>query len=470
MAVTRIMPIHATKGYKISSTLSDRIDYGLNPLKTDEGRLVSSFACDPETAVAQFTLSKNQYAQFTGRTQKNNVIAYQLRQSFAPGEITPEEANKIGYELAERLLKGNFAFVVATHVDKAHIHNHIYFNSTSLDCKRKYRNKIRSIKHIARLSDLICIEHQLSVVSNPEKRNTAYNHWEGYNKYSSLRDLLRADIDEVLENKPKDFDDFISQMIEKGYSIKFGKHISFSHSRQRKNIRLRSLGTGYSEEEIKSIISTKGKAKSQKEKKNEKQKTNLLIDVQQKIAEGKGKGYENWAKVFNLKQMAKTVLYLQENGFSDYDELANKTDDMTSRINELMAEIRSSEKRIKELKVLREHIINYHNTRKIFAQYKASGYSKKFLAEHEPEIILHRAAKKKFDELGIKKLPDIKSINKEYAELSDKKDKAYTEYRSLKDEHRELLIHKSNTEAILGISSAESKKEKDKKHSQETIS
>lgn len=469
MAVTKIIAMHQNEGMTISKSISNRTDYGMNPQKTENGKLVSSFACDPHTVVSEFVLSKKQYHSLTGRKQKNDILAYQVRQSFKPNEITPEEAHKIGYEFAERFLKGKHAFIVCTHTDKAHIHNHIYFNSTTLDCKRKFRDKFFISKDVARLSDLICIEHSLSVVENPQRRNTAYNKWEGYQKVPSLRDLLRSDIDEVLKNKPKDFDDFIAQMKNKGYSIKFGKHITFSHSRQKKNIRLRSLGKGYSEEEIKAIIWGN---KNHREKKNkQKQKSsNLLIDVQQKLAEGKGIGYENWAKVFNLKQMAKTVLYLQENGFADYDEFSKMADEMTVKVNGLREEIKTSEKRIDELTVLREQVINYLNTRETFAKYKASGYSKKFYAEHESEIILHRAAKNKFNELGLKKLPTVKSINSEYSELTAKNKKAYSEYYSLKDKHREMLIHKSNIETILGISSESKKREKTKDKTQETIS
>ena len=168
--------------------------------------------------------------------------------------------------------------------------------------------------------------------------------------------------------------------------------------------------------------------------------------------------------------MAKTVLYLQENGFADYDEFSKMADEMTMKVNGLREEIKTSEKRIDELRDLREQIINYLNTRETFAKYKASGYSKKFYAEHESEIILHRAAKKKFNELGLKKLPTVKSINSEYSELTAKKKKAYSEYYSLKDKHREMLVHKSNIETILGISSESKKREKTKDKTQDTIS
>lgn len=159
--------MHINKGKTIARCLHDRIEYSNNPEKTENGAYVSSFACDPHTADAEFLLSKRQYRTLTGREQKNDVIAYQVRQSFRPGEVTPEEANKIGYEFAQRFLKGNHAFLVATHTDKAHIHNHIIWNSTSLNCKRKFRDFFRSGRAVRRLSDLICLEHGLSVIEHP---------------------------------------------------------------------------------------------------------------------------------------------------------------------------------------------------------------------------------------------------------------------------------------------------------------
>lgn len=437
--------------------MKQRIKYGLNPIKTDETNLVSTYGCDKNTAASEFAFSQAKYYSQTGRTPKNSVLAYQIRQSFKPGEITPEEANAIGYELAERYLKGKFAFVVATHIDKTHIHNHIYFNSVSLDCSHKHRDRKHSAKDVARLSDLVCIEHQLSTITNPQHRNTSYRKWEGYTPYLSHRDLLRNDIDEVISLMPKDFDKFLEHMKERGYEIKVGKHIAFKKKEQKKFIRLRSLGEGYSEDEIRLSISERKVGNS---KSNQKQtdKTSLLIDVQKKLDEGKGQGYANWAKVFNLKQMAKTVLYLQENGFADYDEFSNKVDEMTAKVNELREEIRKYETRIEEVAELREQVINYLNTREVFAEYKASGYSKKFFTEHESEIILHRAAKNRFNELGLKKLPSVKSINTEYSELKAKKKTAYSEYYSLKDKHREMLNYKTNIEIILDNSFCRNKK------------
>lgn len=445
--------------------MKERLEYGLNPIKTDETNLVSTYGCDKNTAASEFAFSQAKYYLQTGRTPKNAVLAYQIRQSFKPGEVTPEEAIAIGYELAERYLKGKFAFVVATHIDKAHIHNHIYFNSVALDCSHKHRDRKRSGKDIARLSDLICIEHHLSTITNPQHRNTSYTKWEGYTPYLSHRDLLRNDIDEVISMIPKDFDKFLELMKERDYEIKVGKHIAFKKKEQKKFIRLRSLGEGYSENEIRLSIS-EGKVRNSKSSQKRIDKTSLLIDVQKKLDEGKGQGYANWAKVFNLKQMAKTVMFLQENDFENLEKLSDDISALSAEISDMKSEIKNLETRLTELSTLKTQIINYAKTREVFEQYKASGYSKSFLAEHEGEIILHRAAKKTFDELGIKKLPSVKSINKEFDEVLKKKKVLYSQYHSSKEKQRELLKHRANIQSILGIaiSEKENKIEQEQSH------
>ena len=172
--------MHINKGKTLSQCISDRTDYAINPDKTNNGELISSYACDHRSLDAEFALAKRQYRHFTGKEEKNDVIAYQVRQSFKPGEVTPEKANQIGYDFASRFLKGKHAFIVCTHIDKAHIHNHIIWNSTTLDCKRKFRNFYGSARAVARLSDLICTEHQLSVIQNPQRGGTSYSKWKGF--------------------------------------------------------------------------------------------------------------------------------------------------------------------------------------------------------------------------------------------------------------------------------------------------
>ena len=195
MATTRIMSMHINKGKTISQCLKERVEYIKNPDKTEGGELISSYACSPETADHEFLLARNAYLANTGRQIHNEVIAYQLRQSFKPGEVTPEEANQIGYELASELLKGDYAFIVATHTDRKHIHNHIAFCSVSLECTHKFRDVIRSGKLVAELSDKICEEHRLSVIKNPQDKTVSYDKWLGNNAKTSGRDWLRMTID-----------------------------------------------------------------------------------------------------------------------------------------------------------------------------------------------------------------------------------------------------------------------------------
>ena len=253
MAATRLIALHKNKGKSVAACLKSRTDYAQNPDKTQQGELVSSYECSPLTVDEEFMLSKRQYELMTGRRQKNDVIAYQIRQSFKPGEITAEEANKVGYELAMRFTKGKYAFIVATHTDREHIHNHIIYNSTALDSTRKFRDFLLSGLAVQRLSDLICLEHQLSVIEikpyRERQKRTLYPPRE------SNRDKLCAVIDNILLNeKPTDFEAFLQKLEQQGYEIKRGKHTSVKGTRQKRFIRFRTLGAGYSEDEIKAVI------------------------------------------------------------------------------------------------------------------------------------------------------------------------------------------------------------------------
>ena len=247
-----------------------------------------------------------------------------------------------------------------------------------------------------------------------------------------------------------------------GYEIQFGKNIGLRRTGQKQNIRLRSLGEGYSEQELRAVLSgSKVHVPRKKKVTNAPQKTSLLIDINAKIAEGKRGGYERFAKVFNLKQMAKTVLYLQQNNLTDLAQLSAKATATTERFNELSTQIKTAEQRMGEIAVLKTHIANYAKTRSVFDAYKVSGYSKKYLAEHESDILIHRAAKKAFNDMQLKTLPTVKSLQAEYANLIAEKKAAYAEYRSVRDEMKELQIHKSNIEQILNYDTQAEEKEKE---------
>lgn len=461
IATTRLISMHKNKGKSIAKCLADRIDYALNPDKTNNGEYVSSYECDPKTVKGEFLLSKKIYYNITGREQKNDVILYQIRQSFKPGEITPELANEIGYELGMRFTKGNHAFIVATHIDKSHIHNHIIYNSTSLDCTRKFRDFLGSGKSVRKISDRLCLENGLSIIENPKRGKNHYGKWLGDKKPLSHSEKIRQTIDKILSKKPIDFNAFLSEMEQAGYLVKQGKYIAFKGKDQKKFIRLRSLGEGYSEEEIKAVISGK-KPFVSKEKSNGNSFThvNLLVDIQAKLQAGKDAGYERWAKIFNLKQMSQTINFLTENNLLAYEDLEKKTQAVTDNFNQLSAQIKTAEKRMTEIGNLKTHIINYSKTRDIYTAYRKAGYSKKFYEEHTADLLLHKAAKVAFDELKDKKLPTIKVLQKEYMELLSEKKKAYAKYHSAKKEMQNVLTAKANIDQLLGGDLSKKEKEK----------
>ena len=226
MATTRIIPMHINKGKTIAQCLKARVDYVKNPDKTEDGALISAYACAPETADQEFLLARSAYMAITGRKIHNEVIAYQLRQSFKPGEVTPEEANKIGYELASQFLKGEHAFIVATHNDRRHVHNHIVFCATALDGSRKFRDVWRSGKVVAALSDQLCEQHRLSVIREPANQNVTYDQWLGEEARISQRDILRMTIDAALRMRPDGFDALMQLLEEVGCRIKRAAQIS----------------------------------------------------------------------------------------------------------------------------------------------------------------------------------------------------------------------------------------------------
>ncbi len=460
MAATRLIALHINKGKTLAQCLEERTDYSENPEKTNNGKYVTGYECDPKTADEEFLLAKRQYQHITGRQQKSDVIAYQIRQSFKPGEITPEEANEVGRETAMRFLKGNHAFIVATHTDRAHIHNHIIFNSTTLDCTHKFRDFLLSGLAVRRVSDLVCAEHGLSIIT-PKPYSERQKCTE-YPKRVSQRDVLREAIDEVLRQKPKSFEVFLERMADKGYAFKDGKHLAFQGLGQKRFIRLHSLGKDYSEENIKAVIA--GKAVKHRSRDKTSTQFHLLIDIESKLAEGKTGGYERWAKKFNRKEAARTVCLLKEKGLDSYDDLKSLTDQLSIRFSELSETIKTAEKRMTEIGALQTHINNYSKTRKVYEEYRKSGYSKKFFEEHRDAILLHKAAKEAFNQLGGKELPSRQALSAEFYELLSKKKKSYAEYRQVKKDMQEYLIAKQTVENILGM---DRKKEEEKNEKQQ---
>ena len=459
MATTRLIPLHSGKGRSEGTAIRDILDYSKNPDKTEKGELITSYACDHRTADAEFLLAKREYLERTGRYRgKDDVIAYHMRQSFVPGEITPQEANRMGQELARRFTHGNHAYIVATHTDKQHIHNHIIFHSVNLDCDRKFRNFWGSTKALHRLSDTICIENGYSIVADPKQHGKSYNKWLGDRAKPSQRDAIRELIDHALEQKPADVDALLELLKAAGCQIKYGKQISICGPGQKRYKRLDTLGEAYDLPALKAIFAGERKhmpRSQQQMRATAAPKVNLLVDIQAVLRTGKGPGYERWAKRFNIKQIAQTLNYLRENNILDYDELLKRVDQTKTRCDELAELIKDMEAKMAANAALQMHILNYIKTRDVYVAYRESGYSKKFLSEHEGEIALHKAAKKAFDELGLKKLPTIRSLRAEYADLFSEKKQMYMELRQTREDMRQVLKAKSNAELLLMIDEKE---------------
>lgn len=452
--------------------MKDRFDYGSNPEKTDGGELISSYECDHMTADAEFLLSKAKYKAITGREQRrdSDVLCYQIRQSFKPGEITPEEANRVGYETAMRWTKGKYAFFVATHTDRQHVHSHIYYNSTSLDCTRKYRDFLGSARKLRRLSDRVCLENALSVIAHPKLHSQGrflhYGQWLGPDREPSFQARLRAAIVEALQKGPADFAMFLSLMEEAGYTVKHGRGgvVSFLAPGQDKATRLRAstLGDGFGPEDIRAVIAgTRPIPTLPKDAPPlPTRRVNLIIDIQERLRGGKGQGFEKWAKVYNLKQMAAALQFLQEHGLTDYDALAARTEAAVDRFHKLTEELKSTEAALSKTSELMGAVVDYAKTRPVFDGYKAAKYSKKYLSEHEAELATYRAARAAMNDLlNGAKLPRMDTLKKSRQELSEKKKALYADYRAAQAAMREAVAVKANIDHLLGQTNGRADKE-----------
>nr|MBQ4454739.1 relaxase/mobilization nuclease domain-containing protein [Clostridia bacterium] len=470
MATTRIMSVHAKTGMSLSAALGITTDYVENPDKTEDKRYISSYMCDPETATEEFVFTRQMYDRnHSFGLRKSDVIAYQIRQAFAPGEIDPDTANKLGYELAMRFTKGRHQFIVATHTDKNHIHNHIIYNSVAMDSSRKFRDFLGSGRAVRKINDIICLEHDLSVVKDPKKGNHTYGKWLGDHKKPSNRDYIRIAIDEAINKKPKTFDELIT-LLRTEYNIEVdtsGKHTKLRGEGQKAFARMRSLGEGYTREDIEERLrggkiqtkSTMGKSFEEitgrriKNLSNGKlsrdDKLSLLIDVQKKIQEGKGIGYEKWAKQFNLKQTAKTLSFLSDLGLNSYKDLDKAHERLHDEYDSLRQKIRAIDEQMDKIKELQGAIITYAQTNESYQKYKKSGYNKKVKEELRDDILMHEEARKHFKEYEGRKVPTIKELKAEYAELKEKKSEMYKDYQKKKRDYTELAVARKNIDIIL---------------------
>jgi len=364
-----------------------------------------------------------------------------------------------------------------------HSHSHIIWNSTALDCTRKFRNFFFSAIALRRLSDRICLENGLSIIEKPGL-SPGRDYGRYMNRPPSFQDRLRTSIDTALEQKPATFDAFLDLLRGAGVTVMDGgKHLKFLAApaeglpTQTKPTRCKSLKGDYTEDAIREriagtrVLSSGGKAfdfdrGDSTNTTDTSYRPSLLIDIQLKLQQGKGPGYERWAKLHNLKSMAATLIYLQEKGLDDYEVLKERASAASARFNELSDRIKTLDAGLAANAELQKQIVIYTKTRKTYVEYRKAGYSKKFKALHEADILLHQTAKKYFDEHGYgaeKKLPTVASLRAEYATMLDEKKKAYRDYRQAKTEMRELLTARSHVDQLFNIGSGQTPEHSERK-------
>ena len=421
--------------------LKARLDYIKNGSKTEQGKLISTYMCNADTIDAEFAYSKRKYQQLTGRSNKNDAIAYQIRQSFKPGEVTPEEANRIGYELAERYLKGNHAFIVATHNDTKHIHNHIVWNSTTLDCIRKYRDVKGSAHDVMRLSDEICYAHGLSVVERkaPPQRGLRYNEWLGSRAKPSQRDLLRKAIDDALEQKPVDLDDLLSILESNDWQIKRANGIYLKLPQEKRYKSLNTLGEAYTEAALMQVLSGSRKHIPQK-------KTMHAFEMQVMFGTlpmNTSRVQSSWQKqnqtVQEIKDMADALNFLSEHGYKSISDVKRALAEVDAQIAQNNTEIRALDAKLDELDHLNQHIYNYKTNKAVYDEFIRSGRAPRYFRQHETAILSYISAKEALGKCSDSKILNIELIDEEKNNICEKRTKLIAHNIYLHSQSKKLI-------------------------------
>ena len=432
MAITKIHPI--------KSTLKKALDYITNPAKTDEKLYVSSFGCGIETADIEFDKTRQR------AMNKGNNLAHHLIQAFEPGEIAPEQAHEIGRRLADEVLGGKYEYVIATHIDKGHCHNHIIFCAVDFAEHKKYISNRKSYGFIRRTNDRLCAENGLSVVVPGAQRGKHDAEWDAQRKGTSYKAMLKIAIDRLIPLSA-DMDDLLRRLEAEGYEIKRGKYISFRAPGQERFTRTKTLGEAYTEEAIAERI--KGKV-ILKTPKPERGGVSLLIDIENSIKAQQSAGYERWAKIENLKRAARTMVFLDKNGIAKYADLEQKITELQDAGEKTTAALKDAERRLSDLALLIKNMETYKELRPLYAEYRKSRDREKYLRGNESEIILFEAAAKALKAAGVSgKLPDIAKLKADYKRLTEEKDGLYSEYGKLKKRLREYDAVKQNIDSIL---------------------
>ena len=435
MAVTKIKPI--------KSTLSKALDYIQNPEKTDGKMLVSSFGCSYETADIEFEYTLSQ------ALDKGSNLAHHLIQSFEPGETTPEQAHEIGRQLADAVTKGQHEYVLTTHIDKGHIHNHIIFCAANFADHHKYISNRRTYYGIRNMSDKLCREHGLSVVvPGKGSKGKSYAEYQAEKTGTSWKGKLKIAVDALIP-QVADFEELLWQLEAAGYEIKRGKYISCRAPGQERFTRLKILGADYTEEAITERISGK-RTRAAKAPRTEKKGVSLLIDIENSIKVGESRGYEQWAKIHNLKQAAKTLNFLTEHQIEQYADLVSQIEEVTATSEQTADVLKSMEKRLADIALLIKNITTYQKTKPAYDAYRKEKNKEQYRAAHEGSIILHEAAAKALKAAGISgKLPNVAALQAEYGKLQEQREALYADYGKLKKQVGEYGIIKRNIDSIL---------------------
>ena len=433
MAVTKIKPV--------KSTLSKALDYIENPDKTDGKMLISSFGCSYETADIEFGYTLSQ------ALDKGNNLAFHLIQSFAPGEVDYEKAHEIGKQLADAVTKGQHEYVVTTHIDKGHIHNHIIFCAVNFVDHHKYNSNKRSYYGIRNMSDKLCRENGLSVVvPGKGSKGKSYAEYQAEKTGTSWKGKLKIAVDALIP-QVSSFEELLTRLQAAGYEIKPGKYVSCRAPRQERFTRLKTLGADYTEEAIRERIAGR-RAKAAKAP-GEQRGVSLLIDIENSIKAAQSKGYEQWAKIHNLKQAAKTMNFLTEHKIEQYADLVSRIEEMAAESGQAADALKNAEKRLADMAVLIKNVSTYQKTKPVYDAYRKARNREKYRAGQEQAIILHEAAARLLKASGIAKLPNLAALQSEYEALQAQKEALYADYGKLKKKVREYDIIKQNIDSIL---------------------
>jgi hypothetical protein len=431
-----------TKTHPIKSTLKAAIDYICNSAKTDGKLLVSSYGCAAETADIEFAWTRRH------SIDKGTNLGRHLIQAFQPGEVTPEQAHEIGVQLAKEILGGKYEFVLTTHIDKNHVHNHLIFNAVSFTDHKHYHSNKRSYHFIRRTSDRLCQEYGLSVIVPGQNQGKSYIEYQVAQNGTSYKAKLKAAIDRLIPTSA-DFENLLRRLQREGYEIKRGKYISCRTPGRERFTRLKTLGVDYTEEALAARIAGRSRPSHQPKQRNG--KISLLIDIQNNIKAQQSAGFTHWAKLNNLKQAAKTMNFLTEHGIGSYGELESKLTAVSARRDAAHAELKRVESRSTELALVMKHAATYRQLKPLYDRYRKSGDKEKFLRGHESEIILFEAAARELKRLGAVPLPTTESMKAELANLTAEKERLLAEYKAARSEVQEYETIKQNVDRFLKI-------------------